>query len=145
MQVSGPLLIFGHHMKVHPFGIRFGIGSDAHYSMIFTSRGFSSKDTGYGGIGSLTYHGFFGVGPPRLLMRVSPPRVSKSSHKGHQFGITWRDTSSIGYVWSPFHDTPSVSKQKFRLDIICVTKQKVRLVKFLKNFVKRIGMLPETM
>jgi hypothetical protein len=42
--------------------------------------------------------------------------------------------------------TPSVSKQ-LRLDIICVPKQtKVPLVKFLSNFVKRIGMLlPETM
>jgi hypothetical protein len=41
--------------------------------------------------------------------------------------------------------TPSVSKQKLHLDILCVTKQKVRLVKFLSNFVKRTGMLPETM
>ena len=38
-------------------------------------------------------------------------------------------------------DTPSVLYQKLRLDIICVTKQKIRLVKFLSNFVKRIGML----
>jgi hypothetical protein len=41
--------------------------------------------------------------------------------------------------------TPSVSKQKLRLDIMYVTKQKVRLVKFLSNFVRRIGMLSETM
>jgi hypothetical protein len=41
--------------------------------------------------------------------------------------------------------TPSVSKQKLRLDIICVTKQKERLVKFLSNFVKRTSMLLETM
>jgi hypothetical protein len=41
--------------------------------------------------------------------------------------------------------TPSVSKQKLSLDIICVTKQMVRLVKFLSNFVKRTGMLPKTM
>jgi hypothetical protein len=44
----------------------------------------------------------------------------------------------------PLRHTPSVSKQKLRLDIICVTKQKVRLVKFLSNFIKRFGMLPET-
>ena len=41
--------------------------------------------------------------------------------------------------------TPFVSKQKLRLDIICGTKQNVRLVKFLSNFIKRIGMLLETM
>jgi hypothetical protein len=44
-----------------------------------------------------------------------------------------------------FTCTPSVSEQKLRLDIICVTKQKVRLVKFLSNFVKRSEMLPKTM
>ena len=37
--------------------------------------------------------------------------------------------------------TPSVSKQKLCLDISCVTKQKIRLVKFLSNFVKRTGTL----
>lgn len=79
----------------------FGVGSYAHYSMIFTSRGFSSKDTGYGGIGSLAYHAFFGIGPPRLLMRVSPPWVSKSSRKAHRFGITWRNTSSIAMYAHP--------------------------------------------
>ena len=41
-------------------------------------------------------------------------------------------------------DTPSISKQKLHLDIICVTKQKVHLVKFLSNFIKRTRMLPET-
>jgi hypothetical protein len=45
------------------------------------------------------------------------------------------------FAWVVFH-TPSVSKQKLRLDIICITKQKVRLVKFLSNFIKRTGMLP---
>ena len=38
-----------------------------------------------------------------------------------------------------------VTKQKLLLDIICVMKQKVRLVKFLSNFVNRTGILPETM
>jgi hypothetical protein len=51
-----------------------------------------------------------------------------------------------GFYWTiRIGTTPSVSKQKLRLDIICITKQKVRLVKFLSNFVKRTRMLPETM
>ena len=36
-------------------------------------------------------------------------------------------------------------KQKLCLDIICFTKQKVRLVKILSNFFKRFGMLLEIM
>jgi hypothetical protein len=39
----------------------------------------------------------------------------------------------IWHIFIRLSGTPSISKQKLRLDIICVTKQKVRLVKFLSN------------
>jgi hypothetical protein len=51
----------------------------------------------------------------------------------------------LGYIFElSLTHTPSVLKQKLCLDIICVTKHNVRLVKFLSNFVKQTGMLPKT-
>ena len=52
-------------------------------------------------------------------------------------GFTLRKKIPINCLFN----TPSVSYQKLHLDIICVTKQKIRFVKFFSNFVKRIGML----
>jgi len=63
--------------------------------------------------------------------------------------ISQSTSSSItsgGFIYNiVYKNTPSVSKQKLHLDIICITKHKVCFVKFLSNFTKRIGMVPKTM